>query len=276
MATWLRWLFEHIADAAAGVGEQPTEIAEDHVGPLLIPDLYWKDDRTPTWRALAEARGYLGAIVKATEGVTYYPAALDWFASSWRALRAVADPRYGRDWFRGAYHFLRFDQDGGRQAEFYLRTIERAGGWDPDGDILPIVDVELGGGDHANRRASKERVIDVTSRWIHTVKKATGREVILYGRGAMRDLGITDRMGARFLWNPSYTAIMKRAAIERIGWTLEDVALWQYTDGKVGVAKTKKGKQLPLAVPGFGAFDCSVFVGGRTIADFRRMLVDGR
>ena len=85
--------------------------------------------------------------------------------------------------------------------------------------------------------------------------RQAGRQVMLYGRGAMRDLGINDRMGCSRVWNPAYTATMVRHGLE--AWDLEDIVLWQYCgDGSAAIAS------LPHSVPGFGACDISVFVKG--------------
>jgi len=220
--------------------------------PVLLVDLYWKDLRSPPkWDRLAARPGYVGAILKATEGVSY--AGARWFVENWPRVRAAGGSRCTTSWFRGAYHFLLFHRDGVEQADYFLDTVDRAGGWD-DGDLLPIVDVELGGERHPNRRASRDEVIAVVSAWIARVRERTGRKVILYGRGAMRDLGIRSRMGASYLWNPSYTGSMRPC--DSIGWPSSLVPLWQYTDGITNLSSH------PTEVAGFGAVDASVFRGG--------------
>jgi hypothetical protein len=229
--------------------------------PTLIVDLYWDDlPSAPKWGRLAKEPGFVGAILKATEGVGY--SKKKWFQDQWPALLAAAPDRYGTSWFRGAYHFLRFATPGADQADDYLRTVDIAGGWS-HGDLCPIVDVERCDEGHPNFTASKQQVIDCVSAWSARVKAKTGRKVVLYGRGAMRDLGITSRMGCDFLWNPSYTSSMRSA--EACGWPSERVAFWQYTDGQVN--KT----QYPTSIEGFGAVDASVFRLGH-IDDLDAML----
>ena len=98
-------------------------------------------------------------------------------------MKDVGGDRYGQTWFRGAYHFLKFNKDGQAQADFYLKTINDAGGFDV-GDILPIVDVELGGETNSNQKASAQQIIDCTSAWAERVKKETDQQVMLYGNGA--------------------------------------------------------------------------------------------
>ncbi len=79
--------------------------------------------------------------------------------------------------------------------------------------------------------------------------------MILYGRGAMRDLGINDKMGCDLVWNPAYTAQMVTHGLE--AFALEDIVLWQYCGDGTAAIKT-----LPSTVPGFGPCDLSVFVKG--------------
>lgn len=241
--------------------ETKTEVWKGLLPPHLIVDLYWQDcGPRPKWEVLLKDVRYKGAIIKATEGARYGHA--DWFVKNWPLLKTLAGDRYGKSWFRGAYHYLRFSTDGAKQADYYLKVIEQAGGWD-SGDFLPVVDVELGQPTSTNHSATASKIVKCTEGFVNRVKEVTGREVILYGRGAMRDKGITSHMGCRWLWNPSYTKTMDRSAIERVGWRLSEVALWQYTDGEVNAVKqTTAGAELPHKIPGFGNVDCSVFLLG--------------
>lgn len=246
--------------------------------PLLIVDRYWLDDggpkKPPSWESLVATQHSAGppviaAILKATQGTGYYNDAIAWFHKHWAALGKLLELR------RGAYHYLNFGQSGIGQAAYYLRTVG-IGSWKAPRTILPIVDVERGKEGGANYKASKQQIIDVTSDFIAYVKKETGLDSILYGRGAMRDLGITDKMGAKFLWNPSYTEVMKASTITRVGWQVSDVCMWQYTDGEWSKAKTTTGIVLPKTILGYGAGDTSVYTGGRSVADFDRQLVVAR
>jgi GH25 family lysozyme M1 (1,4-beta-N-acetylmuramidase) len=108
---------------------------------------------------------------------------------------------------------------------------------------------------HPNRSATRQQVIDCVTACANRIREQTNRRVILYGRGAMGELNINNRMGCDLVWNPSYTTTMHLHGIE--AWDLEDVVLWQYCgDGTATVAN------LPHSVPGFGACDISVFVKG--------------
>jgi GH25 family lysozyme M1 (1,4-beta-N-acetylmuramidase) len=209
----------------------------------------------PDWQKLVDAGApWHGAIIKATEGTGFGP---KWFDANWKAVREVAGDRYGADWFRGAYHFLKFNQDGAAQADFYLSVIERAGGWGP-GDIWPAVDVEMGGEANSNRSATAQQVIDCTSAFAERVRSRTGRDVMLYGNGAMRDLGIKNRMSCSWLWCPRYTATLPREIYERAGWSQDRLALWQYAgDGTGGDNVGLSG--YPAAAPGLSSH-CDVSV----------------
>lgn len=214
--------------------------------PLFV-DVYRGDlGGKPDWSKLfALGAPWHGAIVKATQS-TAYP--LGWFVEQWKTIRELGrrSGRYGVDWFRGCYHYLDFDEDGAKQAETYLRAVERAGGWDV-GDLWPIVDVELGGSTSQNQLASARQIIECTQAFAERCRLATGRDVMLYGNGAMRDRKITDRMGCRWLWLPRYTAKLPAEMYERAGWTRDELVLWQYSGD--GVSKLEGYPRFP---PGFG------------------------
>lgn len=237
-------------------------VFEDPQPPFLFVDVYSGDLRgKPNWSVLPQTPGVFGAILKAYEGTSFNDGG--WFQRNWLVVRDVAGDRYGSTWFRGAYLFLKFMKDGAQQADAYLSAVEQAGGWG-DGDILPIIDVELGGESNSNRQASARQVIDCTTACAERLREQTGRNVILYGRGAMRDLGINDRMGCSAVWNPSYTAHMVRNGLG--AWSLDDIVLWQYCgDGTAAVST------LPHEVSGFGKVDISVYVQGAEKPTLRRM-----
>jgi len=242
----------------------PAGVPITGVDPLLV-DVYAGDlNGLPNWQHLAELGApWHGAIIKATEGTWYAPG---WFDTNWRQIRHVAVERYGIDWFRGAYHFLKFEAPGIKQAELYLATVARAGGWDV-GDFWPIVDVELGGERNSNRNATAAQVVDCTMGFAEKCKRETGRDVMLYGNGAMRDLGIHDRMGCDWLWLPRYTTSLPPFVYERSGWSAKELVMWQYSgDGQSVLAG------YPRSPLGFGKCDVSALVLEGGIQRLRSLL----
>lgn len=225
-------------------------MSDERQPPFLIADASSWQGEDPPWKIIEQH--CVGLILKATQGVHYAP---DWFVRHWRRVRDVGGARYGKTWFRGAYHFLDFTKSGKQQAEVYLAHVQKAGGWD-HGDMMPIVDVERGG---HNADATAKQVVDCTEEFVSQVWYELGLETILYGRGAMRDLAIRSRMGCKAVWNPGYTATMPTSGLLPT-WSVDDVALWQYTDGTSGDASVHK---LPLRLPGWtGGLDLSVYVDG--------------
>jgi GH25 family lysozyme M1 (1,4-beta-N-acetylmuramidase) len=223
---------------------------------LFMPDLYSGDaNGAPNWTPGTGDPRYVGAIIKATEGQSFPE--VSWFLRQWPALREAGGDGYGVRWFRGCYHYLVFHDDPRLQADLFLRSLRAAGGLDPR-DLPPVVDVERGGQKSPNRRASAQQVIDVTSKWVEIVGAALGRKVMLYGLGAMRDLGIRDRMGCAYLWAPHYWRALEddRLRLTDIGWSCDALRFWQYTDGQVNLTR------YPHEVPGIGPCDTSVFTGG--------------
>ena len=237
----------------------------------LLIDVYSGDlGGSPNWDGAVEAENVVGAIIKATESTAFNTT---WFATNWPRIKEAGGDRYGQTWFRGAYHFLKFNRDGVEQADFYLDAIDAAGGFDT-GDIIPVVDVELGNAGQPNSQgrvrprnsnwdASAQQIIDCTSAWAERVRERSGQEVMLYGNGAMRDKSITARMGCDWLWIPRYTATLPRNIYERAGWSLDRVAMWQYCgDGDAALA------DYPREIANFGKVDLSVVLF-ETLADFQ-------
>jgi GH25 family lysozyme M1 (1,4-beta-N-acetylmuramidase) len=203
--------------------------------PVFV-DLYAGDlNGHPNIDALVKAGDpWHGVVLKATEGV-YYPSgvtAKDWFLAHWLPARILAGDRYGVDWFRGAYHYLRIDEDPKRQADLYLSLIQQAGGWGP-GDLWPIVDVESAGNPV---HASAQQVIDVTSKWAAEIHAVTGKSPILYGGSYIRDRQIKDPMGCQMVWVADYSSTLPSHIYTDMGWPLQKLFAWQYqgTEGFSG------------------------------------------
>ncbi len=258
--------------------------APDRGGTFIVPDIYPADlGQNPPFHALpglhVMGSEVIGCYVKCSEGVGWGQTNEEWFERAWKSLRDVGGERYGKDWFRGCYHFLRFDQDGARQADYLCDLVDRAGGWGP-GDLCPWVDVEEGGQgkwaggerledirDPAKRRRLALEVRKCVTDFVSRFKQRTGLRIMVYGRGIFRDLGMSDcRFGADGICNPAYTATMPR--MDAFGWPIEDIQFWQACgDGEVHVPG------FPSSIPGWGRTDYSIYINGSaptTLTDFRK------
>jgi GH25 family lysozyme M1 (1,4-beta-N-acetylmuramidase) len=230
------------------------------LSPLLVD--YFQGDHAPDLSAVSSDPRYAGAIIKATQGTHYN--GKGWFAPQWASIHDQSG--YGDTWFRGCYHFLNFNEDGAAQADYYLKTVQDAGGWD-HGDLWPIVDVERGREDNPNQKATAEQVIACTKNFVAQVKAVTNRPVMLYGNGAMRDLKIRDRMGCDWMWCPRYTATLPAFIYERAGWSIDQLVMWQYSgDGKGVLAN------YPTATPDGKKIDHSALVLRGGVAALRSLL----
>jgi GH25 family lysozyme M1 (1,4-beta-N-acetylmuramidase) len=230
------------------------------IDPLIV-DVY-QNDGPKDWQALAAVGPpWHGAILKATQG-TYYDGAA-WFDSNWRAVSAAGGARYGVDWFRGAYHYLDIRIDGAAQADFFLKAVARAGGWDA-GDLWPMVDVERAG---QRGEINAARIIDCVTAFVERVRDSTGRDTMLYGGSFLAEQGITERMGAKWLAIARYTPTLPSMVITRIGWDLASLALWQYCGD--GVAELSG---YPREAPGCGKVDISALVLPGGIATLREQM----
>ena len=67
------------------------------------------------------------AIIKSTEGVGYFS---ERFNEQWAGAKSVGI-------LRGSYHYLRADQDGAKQADWFLSHVDVQ-----DGDLPPFLDIE--------------------------------------------------------------------------------------------------------------------------------------
>ncbi len=260
--------------------------------PLLVLDLYREEAEDGPRRPLPEfsdlfaARHraapcqYVGLMLKCTEG-TRYPT--DWFVTVWRrardCARTPAGDVYGAEWFRGAYLFPDLEKPGIPQADFWLRTIEKAGGYDQVGCMSPWLDIEY---TKRNAGATKQQVLDCVIPIVDKVYDAIGRRMTIYGG---RQVSIKLRiprvglpLGTRQV-NASYTEDIGLAGIEAAGFRLKDLDLSQFTDGKTSHFVTQKTKiRLPRVVPGVkhGDLDASVAILGglpSTLPNFIARLV---
>lgn len=177
----------------------------------LIGDWY-QGDGDPDWSLLQPP--FVGAIIKATEGTHYDGGA--WFQRHWPAIQRES-------LLRGCYHYVSFGESAEQQLDFFLRTVDRAGGWGPN-DLI-AVDVERGG---QRVPLTAQLVIDTTTTIARGIHEATGIPVILYGGELIRSLNITDHMGCSYLWTARYAATLPASSYTSMGWHLDELVMWQY------------------------------------------------
>ena len=229
--------------------------------PFLMVDLYRKElGGKPPMTQIVDTPFLSGVLLKCTQGLSYDTA---WFLKYWPMIGQLAGDRHGVSFFRGAYQYLVFAQDGKKQALYYAKTLKAAGGWDPDLDIRPIVDVE-NGSDPKQAAASAQQVIDVTTAYAEAIEDELGVRPMLYGGSAIRGRKITSHMGCAKLWCARYTAKLPSKTYTQMGWALPDVWGWQY--GGTGPDQRASLAGYPKEIPGVGQLDISV-VFANTFAD---------
>lgn len=169
---------------------------------------------------------FAGVCLKATEG-TYYPstnALAAWFRTYWPKARDAGGDRVGKTWFRWAYHYYRVGEDPIKQADFYLKLVESAGGFKP-GDLPPMIDVETAE-NPPNGPASQ--VVDEVSRLAGIFEAKLGRKPILYAGSYIRDLKIVSHMGCAYLITAAYGSDLPGGLYRGMGWSLDLLLGWQY------------------------------------------------
>ena len=227
-------------------------------GPFFIPDLSSWEGNKPNFDAIAAAGpSYVGCIIKCSQGVgpgvrPDLGHSLTWFKDNWSRVAAAGGSRYGTSWFRGTYHYATPTPTGTVQADYMLRTVERAGGWS-SGDMPPAWDLE------GDAWSSRQQIVDVSSQFAERVKQQTGRVPFLYTGSTWRKFGIKERAGFEKMWTTHMDLMVP------FGWPNASIVLHQYVgDGKYYNPSSKPAKLgYPTEVPGMGAkVDMNVIMDG--------------
>lgn len=196
----------------------------------------------------AAGEPWSGMIVQATHG-NAFPSS--WFTAIWPNIRKAGGTRYGRSWWRGAYHYLIVGDSVRRQAQLFDSAIQSAGGYG-DGDLWPAVDVESG---DQPPNVSAAQVEDSVSTFADELLKIAGTRPMLYAGSWVRDLGIRNRMGCALLWFPEWTGRLDWSLVRAMGWDMDSTLLWQI----VGDGSNTAPPGYPHVSP-IGPLDLSVMV----------------
>jgi len=215
--------------------------------PLII-DVYPGDHRVDWAAFCAEGEPWVGAILKASQGIRY--SYLEWLTHNRNQLRDAAGDRYGVTMFDGMYHYLDLSVSGIRQADYFWSVCEQAGG-ERAGTLPAMVDVERGG--QTIKAMTQTQVEDCTRAFADRIHVLSGREPTLYGGELLRAVGVKDRLGCGRSAVALYASRLgtkgesTEAFLARTGTDLAHTMLWQYCgtdaaeDGPIGY---------PLRAPG--------------------------
>jgi GH25 family lysozyme M1 (1,4-beta-N-acetylmuramidase) len=214
-------------------------------GPFFIPDLSAWEGPLPNFDAIAATPNMVGCIIKATQGVgpgVSQGHSPQWFTLNWPRVRAAGLSRYGRSWFRGCYCYAEPTPSGTAQADYLLRTVDRAGGWG-EGDMAPAWDLE------GDKWTSRQQIVDVSSEFAARIKQRLGRTPILYTGSTWRQFGVQERAGFEDMWTPHMDLMIP------FGWPNPSIILHQYVgDGKYYNPSSQPAKLgYPTEVPGLSA-----------------------
>lgn len=164
---------------------------------------------SPDWTKV-KAAGILGVIHKATPGAKAVDPTF--------AAASTAVPAAGLLW--GAYHFGTGDEDGSKEAQFFLDTVK------PDARTLCVIDFEP-------NPSGTEMPLDHLFGWIETVQKATGRAPVVYGGKSLLFPAAGNAshptLAACPLWVAEYNSLPQPVGIPAQVW--KTWALWQYAEG---------------------------------------------
>ncbi len=197
--------------------------------PMVIDVSHW-EGRIQWDKVMAGTTPPAGVICKATEGTGWVDDTFEWNRSF---LKDLGIPS-------GSYHFYRFEYDPLKQAEHFLRVIERNNGY---GELYPVLDIEWG--DYKDRKNKWVRsprgksLTDALQVWLDKVELETGAVPMIYTSQSYVSKYMCDWFGANTLKNPSRYPLWvawypyspddfnSPAKIPK-GWTIEH--LWQYAE----------------------------------------------
>ncbi len=175
------------------------------------------------WDRVPEA-GKTFAIARVSDGL--YTEDGDLFVENYQGIARAG-------LLRGAYQFLRPEQDATEQANLFLAALAAAGGL-AETDLPPIVDIEVENARHTGDPVSPAEVQAAVQTWLDVVGAATGTQPIVYTM-AGRSASVGTGFAAHRLWVANFYQDCPRMPA---GWA--DFDFFQYTDlGRVpGIGTT--------------------------------------
>lgn len=203
-----------------------------------------RHQKTIDWDQVATA-GKTFALARVSDGLRYPDRK---FVENYRGIASAG-------LVRGAYQFVRPDQDARAQAELFLEALRNAGGLTedgiPDGDLPPVLDIEvktpsgLDGSQNPDDYLSFQQVRDRVQIWLDIVGPATKTKPIVYTMAYM-DETLEDHYGEHRLWVANFNQVCPKMPS---GWG--DWEFFQYSD---------RGR-IPGILDGVGDVDLDVFNG---------------
>ena len=173
------------------------------------------------------------AIAKATEGTEYFS---PHFTEQWEGAKSVGI-------LRGAYHYLRANLDGAKQADFFLYKVNIQ-----DGDLPPFLDIE-GANNYIDPNAKNKvlfpnpQFIGNAQKWLERVEEKTGRRPVVYSTSYFLQEKLTGGNGQPPSWAKNYPTWVagyidhSTDSIAQVtqpkGWG--DWIIWQYSGDKLSI-----------------------------------------
>lgn len=131
-----------------------------------------------------ESQGIDFAYIKATEGEDYTD---DRFEQNWSDIDQTGI-------LKGAYMFWCFDEDGGDQADYFIKTVP-----DESHTLPPVIDMELYG-DFTDNPLPKNQVLNNLNKTIEKLQEAYGTNPIIYTNYKTYEMYLSDADAEIPIW----------------------------------------------------------------------------
>ena len=135
------------------------------------------------WKGL-ESEDISFAFIKATEGSSHKDKKFEY---NWKEAHKTGMKV-------GAYHFMSYDTEGHKQAENYIKTVNKKFGMLP-----PVIDVEFYG-KYVNTHPSREKMYSVLDVMLKELEKEYNRKPIIYTNSYIYDNYISGKYDDYSIW----------------------------------------------------------------------------